>query len=107
MGTFSVHRKRLIGRERKPQRDNHHEDAASLIERMYVHYKPHEVQKENILDYFNEFGKPGSQDKIREILQRKMVSILRDDPRSDHAKMMMDIMVIIGQKKSGGLPPVF
>jgi hypothetical protein len=84
------------------------EGAASLIERIYVYYKPHEGQKENILDYFNGFDKPGSQDKIREILQKKMVSILRDDPQSDHAKMMMDIMVIIGQPKEGGnLPPVF
>ena len=104
---FLCTEKDSIHRERKPQRADKFEDAASLIERIYVHYKPHEGQKENILDYFKEFGKPGSQDKIREILQRKMVSILRDDPRSDHAKMMMDIMVIIGQKKSGGLPPVF
>ena len=84
------------------------EDAADLIERIYGAYKPHEGQKENILDYFNEFGKPGSQDIIREILQKKMVSILRTDPGSEDARKLMNIMIIIGQPKGGGnLPPVF
>ena len=84
------------------------EDAADLIERIYGAYKPHEGQKENILDYFNEFDRPGSQDKIREILQKKMVSILRTDPGSEDARKLMNIMIIIGQPKGGGnLPPVF
>ena len=83
-------------------------EAADLIERIYVTYKPHEGQKENILDYFNEFGKPGSQDIIREILQKKMVSILRTDPGSEEARKLMNIMTIIGQPKGeGDLPPVF
>ena len=103
---FLYTEKDSIGRERKPQRDNHHEDAASLIERMYVHYKPHEGQKENILDFFNDW-KPEGQAKIREILQRKMESIQRDDPGSEEARKLMNIMVIIGQKNSGSLPPVF
>ena len=105
---FLCTEKDSIHRERKPQRDDKLEDAADLIERIYGAYKPHEGQKENILDYFNEFDRPGSQDKIREILQKKMVSILRTDPGSEDARKLMNIMIIIGQPKGGGnLPPVF
>jgi|6_EtaG_2_1085325.scaffolds.fasta_scaffold02265_8 hypothetical protein len=102
---FLYTEKDSIHRERKPQhnkfiynlRDEHHEDGAEVIEKIYGAYNTPEEQKENILDFFNDW-KPGGQAKIREILQRKMQSILRDDPQSDHAKMMMNIMVIIGQK---------
>tara|TARA_R100000963_G_C4633753_1_gene98233 strand:+ start:123 stop:515 length:393 start_codon:yes stop_codon:yes gene_type:complete len=84
--------------ETPPENPIHHEDAARVIEKIYGAYNTPEEQKENILDFFNTW-KPGGQDKIREILQQKMVSVLSTDPRSDYARNIMNIMTIIGQKK--------
>jgi len=84
------------------------EDVTNMLETIYGSYNTPEEQKEKILDFFNEYKQSGSQDKIREILQRKMVSILRTDPGSEEARKLMNIMTIIGQPKGeGDLPPVF
>ncbi len=85
--------------EYQPSYPEKFEDVTNMLETIYRSYNTPEEQKEKILDFFDEYEQPGSQDKIREILQRKMESSLRDDPRSDRAKMMMDIMVIIGQNE--------
>jgi len=94
--------------EYQPSYPEKFEDVTNMLETIYRSYNTPEEQKEKILDFFDQYEQPGSQDKIREILQKKMVSILRTDPGSEDARKLMNIMIIIGQPKGGGnLPPVF
>tara|TARA_R100001132_G_C3251127_1_gene78261 strand:+ start:362 stop:670 length:309 start_codon:yes stop_codon:yes gene_type:complete len=97
---------KLIWEAASSRTDEQLEQAAEMIEKIYGGYNTAEAQRYNILDFFNDWKK-GSQAGIKEILQRKFDFSFKADPRGPLTTKLKDIISIIGQKKSGGLPPVF